>query len=131
MCAAQPRYRVKDRTTPAPMYRSCLLRRKRRSRASSCCAPQGCDACCSIRFDQQREPAAPVFALVLDRAGNSPDDGHRQPVVAGGHVERVAAEVSDSTCLYDTAWGVATPNDQDSNVDVIEDDELAGTRYLY
>ncbi len=39
------------------------------------------------------------------------------------NLERVAAEVSDPTCLYDTACGAA-PNDQDSSVEVIEDDDI-------
>ncbi len=52
------------------------------------------------------------------------------------NLERVAAEVSDPNCLYDMAWG-ATPNDQDSSVEVIEDadidqelaDQLVETRF--
>ncbi len=39
------------------------------------------------------------------------------------NLDRVAAEVSDSTCLYDTAW-VATSNHQDPDIEVIENDEI-------
>ncbi len=39
------------------------------------------------------------------------------------NLDKVAAEVRDFTCLYDTAWGAA-PNDQHSKTEVIEDDEV-------